>query len=125
MSKDPSTLSFQSDRTRTCILAAYWAVVVLSLPLWWYTTSIERLSLPTTRVFAQATRQLRFPIQVTLEADAATTNDLQQIIDRRAVNAPTIWSGIDVTVITKAAAGVLSIQSLRQPDILTKYHRRS
>jgi hypothetical protein len=31
---------------RRRILASYWLVVLLAIPLWWWATSIERLSLP-------------------------------------------------------------------------------
>ena len=40
----------QSDTTRRAIIAAYWIVVALCLPIWWNLTSIERLSLPKTRI---------------------------------------------------------------------------
>lgn len=43
-------LHHQSETTRRSIIAAYWIVVVLCLPLWWHLTSIERLSLPKTRI---------------------------------------------------------------------------
>ena len=43
-------LHHQSETTRRSIIAAYWIVVVLCLPLWWNLTSIERLSLPTARI---------------------------------------------------------------------------
>lgn len=43
---------FQSDSLRIKIIASYWAVVLCAVPLWWYTTSITRLSLPTARVAA-------------------------------------------------------------------------
>lgn len=40
----------QSDTTRRSIIAAYWIVIALCLPIWWNLTSIERLSLPKTRI---------------------------------------------------------------------------
>ena len=43
-------LHHQSETTRRSIIAAYWIVVVLCLPIWWNLTSIERLSLPKTRI---------------------------------------------------------------------------
>lgn len=48
--KEPSTLPFEQTRTRLWILTSYLLLIVLALPLWWSTTSIERLSLPTPRV---------------------------------------------------------------------------
>ena len=47
---DPSKLPFESVGTRRRIIASYWLVVLLSIPLWWKATSIERLSLPGHRV---------------------------------------------------------------------------
>jgi len=43
-------LHHQSDTTRRSIIAAYWIVVALCLPIWWNLTSIERLVLPKTRI---------------------------------------------------------------------------
>ncbi|CAL1699248.1 unnamed protein product [Somion occarium] len=53
--KDPSKLTFESVFTRRKILAAYWLVVLLAVPLWWKYTSIDRLSLPEARVQSVAT----------------------------------------------------------------------
>ncbi|KAI0631265.1 phosphatidylinositol-glycan biosynthesis class S protein-domain-containing protein [Trametes polyzona] len=64
---DPAKLCFESVRTRRLIIASYWAVVLLAIPLWWKTTSIERLSLPTSRVYAQRSRELSFPVSVNVE----------------------------------------------------------
>ncbi|CCM04395.1 uncharacterized protein FIBRA_06571 [Fibroporia radiculosa] len=66
-SKDPSKLSFQSTKTRRLILTAYWGVILLAIPLWWRTTSIERQTLPTARVNAQQGKELTFPIHVHLD----------------------------------------------------------
>ncbi|KAL1948973.1 hypothetical protein VTO73DRAFT_10779 [Trametes versicolor] len=64
--RDPAQLCFESVRTRRLIIASYWAVVLLAIPLWWKATSIERLSLPASRVYAQRSRELSFPVAVTL-----------------------------------------------------------
>ncbi|KAI9065234.1 hypothetical protein FKP32DRAFT_1647900 [Trametes sanguinea] len=69
---DPAQLCFENVRTRRLIIASYWVVVLLAIPLWWKTTSIERLSLPTSRVHAQRSKELYFPVNVnvgTLNAD--------------------------------------------------------
>ena len=55
---DPSQLSFEQPRTRRYIIASYWLVVLLAIPLWWKTTSIDRLSLPASRVYAQRKREV-------------------------------------------------------------------
>jgi GPI-anchor transamidase subunit S len=57
--KEPSTLSFEQPRTRVTILASYLLLVVLGLPLWWSTTSIERLSLPTFHVDSLGSKEVR------------------------------------------------------------------
>ena len=57
--KDPSTLPFEQPRTRVRILASYLLLVILGLPLWWSTTSIERLSLPTFHVDSLGGKEVR------------------------------------------------------------------
>ncbi|KAH9899174.1 phosphatidylinositol-glycan biosynthesis class S protein-domain-containing protein [Cubamyces lactineus] len=81
--KDPAQLCFESVRTRRLIIASYWIVVLLAVPLWWKTTSIERLSLPTSRVYAQRGRELNFPVEVGVEsADASIARQLQGAIQQ-------------------------------------------
>ncbi|KIY47426.1 hypothetical protein FISHEDRAFT_66127 [Fistulina hepatica ATCC 64428] len=62
--RDPSTLFFQQNGLRRTIIFCYWFVVLLALPLWWSTTSIERLPLPSGRVSEQQGKNLDFPIQI-------------------------------------------------------------
>ena len=57
--KDPSKLTFESAFTRRRILAAYWLVILLAIPLWWRYTSISRLSLPESRIQSLAAGQVR------------------------------------------------------------------
>ena len=47
---DISKLTFETVPNRRRIIAAYWLVVILALPLWWKTTSIDRLSLPESKL---------------------------------------------------------------------------
>lgn len=42
----------QERRERQYILSALWAVVLLGLPIWWSTTTTQRLSLPSAQVRA-------------------------------------------------------------------------
>ncbi|KAA1472038.1 hypothetical protein DENSPDRAFT_896001 [Dentipellis sp. KUC8613] len=65
--RNPSKLLFEQPKIRRIILASYWAIVILAIPLWWTTTSIERLSLPAARVHAQEDKQLHFPLHVEFE----------------------------------------------------------
>ncbi|KAI0318516.1 phosphatidylinositol-glycan biosynthesis class S protein-domain-containing protein [Amylostereum chailletii] len=72
--KDPSTLSFEQPRIRRAILASYWAIVLLAVPLWWSTTSIERLALPLSRIDSQSRKEVHFPIRLRLQADASAVD---------------------------------------------------
>ncbi|THU93523.1 hypothetical protein K435DRAFT_670103 [Dendrothele bispora CBS 962.96] len=65
--RDPSSLYFQYDKVRRSIIASYWLVFFLALPLWWNTTSIERLPLPSSNVHAQHGRELRLPVKIALD----------------------------------------------------------
>ena len=56
---DLSKLTFETATNRRRIVTAYWLVVLLAIPLWWKTTSIDRLSLPDSRVHALANKQVR------------------------------------------------------------------
>jgi Phosphatidylinositol-glycan biosynthesis class S protein len=102
--RDPSKLSFQSDRTRRSILGAYWLVIFLALPLWWHTTSIERLSLPSSRVFTQAETELQFPVHVELDEAyfganvASIANTLQDLLSAQSAQSPHLWKGVRVHV---------------------------
>jgi phosphatidylinositol glycan class S len=98
--RDPSKLFFQSEYIRRLIIASYWVVIIAGIPLWWHITSIERLSLPTARVHAQAGNQLRFPVQIQLE-DASLSSPLQQLMDDRIRRSPKAWEGLDVKVTTQ------------------------
>ncbi|KAJ6588774.1 phosphatidylinositol-glycan biosynthesis class S protein-domain-containing protein [Mycena capillaripes] len=98
--RDPSRLFFQLDYNRRLIIASYWVVIIAAIPLWWHITSIERLSLPTTRVHAQAGNQLLFPIRIKLESiqDASLSAALQQLMQDRIRRSPEAWKGLDVKV---------------------------
>ncbi|KZT07098.1 uncharacterized protein LAESUDRAFT_713904 [Laetiporus sulphureus 93-53] len=87
---DPAQLAFESGRTRRLIIASYWITILLALPLWWTTTSIERKSLPAARVFAQQHRELIFPIHVHLNSSdssihtATLAQEVQNYLDTNA-----------------------------------------
>lgn len=46
-------VSHQSNSIYRSILLAYWLVVLICIPIWWSMTSIERLSLPNSRILHQ------------------------------------------------------------------------
>jgi len=107
--KDPSKLCFESSRTRRLVLGSYWAVVLLALPLWWYTTSIERLSLPSSRVLGLFERHLRFQLHLQLDTEgcgdaAVVAKDWQGIFDQKAALEER-WEGLDVYVHPKMHGG--------------------
>ena len=56
---DISKITFESVSNRRRIIASYWLVVLLAIPLWWKTTSIDRLSLPESRVHGLSGKQVR------------------------------------------------------------------
>ena len=98
---DGERIFFQSRRVRWSILAAYWAVILLALPLWWTTTSIERLSLPTSRVEGLSRKDLRFPVDVVLDSSSGVDTKglsakLQSLINARLSSDIRAW--LDVRV---------------------------
>jgi phosphatidylinositol glycan class S len=108
--KDPSKLIYQADKTRRSILAAYWIAILLALPLWWYTTAVERLSLPASRVFAHSAKELRLPIH--LKLDATSTEDatsiapmLQAFIKETSLAEPDRWKELDVHIRSRQHTG--------------------
>ncbi|KAF7426157.1 GPI transamidase component [Pleurotus ostreatus] len=76
--REPSTIFFQSDNVRRTIIASYWIIIILALPLWWKTTSIERLSLPSSRVRNQASKALRLPVHIQLPGSYLDTTKRSQ-----------------------------------------------
>ena len=98
---DDERISFQTRKVRWSILAAYWAIILLAVPLWWATTSIQRLSLPTSRVADLAQKDLRFPVDIVLDSSSgvdtkALSTKLQSLINARL--SPDIRAWLDVHV---------------------------
>lgn len=119
--KEPSTLSFEQPRTRVWILTSYLLLVVLAVPLWWSTTSIERLSLPTSRVDSLGSKevsrwingyfepcltasQLHLPVSVAVDiSNPGTPSDglvekLRTIFELRRKDTPALYSHLDFSV---------------------------
>lgn len=94
--RDPGTLFYQKDVIRRSIISAYWAAIILSLPLWWYFTSIKRLSLPSSRVQQLAQRHLTLPISICIEANTPLVNQVQEILTTRISQEPQRWKGLAV-----------------------------
>ncbi|TDL18765.1 hypothetical protein BD410DRAFT_774718 [Rickenella mellea] len=72
-------VAFQSESIRRRVLTSYWIVVLLALPLWWYSTSIQRLSLPNSRVHAQESKQLVFSADIGVTVEGLNF-DAQQLV---------------------------------------------
>lgn len=99
--RDPSKLFIQADNVRRYIISAYWLVILLALPLWWSTTSIERLSLPSLQVTSQAHRRLRIPVRISLDIDpdgSSVATQLQSSINERVRRTPERWEGLQIHV---------------------------
>lgn len=64
---DPKSLFYQQVSLRRAIIASYWTIILLAVPLWWYTTRIERLALPSGRVQQFAQHSLELPIPICIE----------------------------------------------------------
>jgi len=98
---DGERVFFQSRKVRWSILAAYWAVILLALPLWWTTTSIQRLALPTSRVEDLSRNGLRFPVDIVLDPSSgvdtkALSGKVQSLINARL--GPDVRTWLDVHV---------------------------
>ena len=98
---DDERIFSQSRKVRWSILAAYWAVILLALPLWWTTTSIQRLSLPISRVEDLAQKDLHFPVDIFLDSSSGVdtkvlSTKLQSLINTRLSSDVRAWLGVRV-----------------------------
>jgi len=113
--RDPSTLTFQKDGLRRSIILAYWIVILFSLPIWWYTTSIQRLSLPSNHIQHVARNQLTLPITVCLDtADSVLTQDVGKQLTQRQSQDRERWKGLAVTVMGQNQCSAL-VDFLQEP----------
>lgn len=113
--RDPSKLFFQADSVRRSILSAYWLIILLSIPLWWSTTSIERLSLPSFQVISQTRNHLSIPVRLRLEIGSdgeLVATQLQNLIDERIKRTPEHWEGLEIHV-DHALSGGTSVAMLK------------
>ncbi|KAL1665216.1 phosphatidylinositol-glycan biosynthesis class S protein-domain-containing protein [Schizophyllum commune] len=91
--KDPSKIHYQANHVRRLIIASYWLVIVLALPLWWRTTSIERLRLPQGRIGSLGDKSLRFDIGLYAE-----DGRVRDALERPAFKERLAGEGVDVRV---------------------------
>uniref|UniRef100_D8QHB6 GPI transamidase component PIG-S n=1 Tax=Schizophyllum commune (strain H4-8 / FGSC 9210) TaxID=578458 RepID=D8QHB6_SCHCM len=89
--KDPSKIYYQANHVRRLIIASYWLVIFLALPLWWKTTSIERLSLPQGRIGALGDKNLRFDIGISVP-----NGRVREALDTPAFKERLVSAGVDV-----------------------------
>ncbi|PFH49350.1 hypothetical protein AMATHDRAFT_147864 [Amanita thiersii Skay4041] len=119
---DPATVFHQNTYLRRSIIASYWLVILLAVPLWWRTTSIERLSLPTSRVASQSESYLRLPVRLHLDTpNAGAASALQSLLDESARRDPDRWNGLDVLVSStkiNGNSGDSSYTIINSPTIL-------
>lgn len=94
--RNPADLFFQKDGVRRAIVAAYWTVIFLAIPLWWHTTSIERLPLPDARVSHQVSKSVSIPVQVCIEG--ANEGLVSRVQAGVAWKVPARWKGLEVEV---------------------------
>lgn len=95
--RNPKDLFFQQDGIRRAIIAAYWTVILLAIPLWWHTTSIERLPLPDARVSQQVNKPVSIPVQICIEgANEGLVSRIQMGV-RGSV--PVRWKGLEVEIV--------------------------
>ncbi|KAF8960324.1 phosphatidylinositol-glycan biosynthesis class S protein-domain-containing protein [Flammula alnicola] len=107
--RDPANLFYQKDELRRSIIVSYWIVILLAFPLWWYTTSIERLTLPSGRVHQLAQNHLELPIRICLEtADVSQVDDLRYELTTRASQDPQRWKGLAIDVVGKVDCGSMT-----------------
>ncbi|PLW43729.1 hypothetical protein PCANC_19419 [Puccinia coronata f. sp. avenae] len=83
------------DRTRLQIIASFWIVIILSLPVWWNTTKIERRALPRAEVESWNHLKpcpIRFPIKLTSSEPDITSEAMKSQVDSLATS---LESGYD------------------------------
>jgi phosphatidylinositol glycan class S len=103
--RNPADILFQKDGVRRAIIIAYWTAIILAIPLWWHTTSIERLPLPEARVSQQVDKPVTIPVTICLQgANLALSSRLQNALDGQK-RAASRWEGLD-THVTSAQCGM-------------------
>ena len=123
--RDPSKLFYQKDNTRRSIVIAYWSLIILAVPLWWYTTSIERLSLPSNHVHQQAKNQLQLPIRICLQTvDEHLSGNVRKTFADNISLDPQRWRGLVVDVFGKANCGMSFNSRILLADEIIKRQKK-
>ncbi|CAH7671916.1 phosphatidylinositol-glycan biosynthesis class S protein-domain-containing protein [Phakopsora pachyrhizi] len=74
-----------SNSTRSQVVLSFWLVLLLSLPIWWNTTKIERRSLPMAEVsFWNSSKPcpIRFPINISTNSPSISVEKIDGEIQR-------------------------------------------
>jgi phosphatidylinositol glycan class S len=117
--RDPAKLFYQTDKTRRSIVIAYWTIIILAIPLWWYSTSIERLSLPSHHVHQQAEYLLQLPVRICLQTvDEHFSDSVRTSLADNISHEPQRWRGLAVEVFGKANCGMPFIYTLPANEIM-------
>lgn len=114
--KDPSTLIFQTPSLRRTIIAAYWIIIILAVPLWWSATSIERLPLDTAHILELGKTKLKIPIRIYVDETNGpnAVEVLKGELARRVQEEPDRWDGLELHIDSrKEGAGISSMYSYR------------
>lgn len=88
--------SFDSSTTRRAIIISYYALIIAGLPLWWKTTSITRLPLPTTRIYQAADKAGHLVWPVTVKTCGGDIGGLDSFVRDHRPSAE--WEGLDVRI---------------------------
>ncbi|KAF8591320.1 hypothetical protein K439DRAFT_1611324 [Ramaria rubella] len=93
------------------IVTSYWLIFILGLPLWWSTTSIQRLTLPVNRVISTANKpEPHFPLDISIEpaiGESSTkytdpkslARQVENLLNDEKTNDPISWLGLTINVI--------------------------
>ncbi|MCJ1380957.1 GPI transamidase component [Xylographa soralifera] len=83
-SKKPPPETAHDIRVRTLVISSFWAIVILlGLPVWWWTTSIHRSRLPLQEMLDWADGKAckpSFPLQIIVDAPSLSDNEAQHLV---------------------------------------------
>ncbi|MCJ1438869.1 GPI transamidase component [Xylographa pallens] len=83
-SKKPPPETSHDIRVRTLVISSFWAIVILlGLPVWWWTTSIHRSRLPLQEMLEWADGKAckpTFPLQIIVDAPSLSENEAQHLV---------------------------------------------
>ncbi|KAF8321922.1 phosphatidylinositol-glycan biosynthesis class S protein-domain-containing protein [Cantharellus anzutake] len=74
-------LEEQQTPTRRIVILSYWIIIFVSVPLWWYTTRIERLPLAESQVHDETARKIVFPVSACSKGPPQARPVMAQLAD--------------------------------------------